>query len=319
MEAGERYRVEGSVETIVYHNEENGFTVLELSTEAELLTVVGEFSDIAVGETLIVTGAYTTHAKYGMQLRAEAYERLMPATASAIASYLSSGAVKGVGPAIARRLVRAFGDDTLTVMEQNPAKLAEIQGISPKKAEQISNEYKKLFGIRSVMLNLEKLGIPAPYAIKTWKKYGTAAQEIVSENPYALCIEEIGVPFELADAAAERSGLAPDSYERISAGLLHVLRHNVFHNGHTCLPEEKLLETAALLVETDTYHVSDALEELIARGELVRLAVKDRSFLYLPRYYEAECCIVNRLSLMLSKGAAEHAPDMEEILGRLER
>ena len=319
LEAGERYRVEGSVETIVYHNEENGFTVLELSTEAELLTVVGEFSDIAVGETLIVTGAYTTHAKYGMQLRAEAYERLMPATASAIASYLSSGAVKGVGPAIARRLVRAFGDDTLTVMEQNPAKLAEIQGISPKKAEQISNEYKKLFGIRSVMLNLEKLGIPAPYAIKTWKKYGTAAQEIVSENPYALCIEEIGVPFELADAAAERSGLAPDSYERISAGLLHVLRHNVFHNGHTCLPEEKLLETAALLVETDTYHVSDALEELIARGELVRLAVKDRSFLYLPRYYEAECCIVNRLSLMLSKGAAEHAPDMEEILGRLER
>ena len=159
MEAGERYRVEGSVETIVYHNEENGFTVLELSTEAELLTVVGEFSDIAVGETLIVTGAYTTHAKYGMQLRAEAYERLMPATASAIASYLSSGAVKGVGPAIARRLVRAFGDDTLTVMEQNPAKLAEIQGISPKKAEQISNEYKKIFGIRSVILNLEKLGI----------------------------------------------------------------------------------------------------------------------------------------------------------------
>ena len=129
-------------------------------------------------------------SEYGMQLRAEAYERLMPATASAIASYLSSGAVKGVGPAIARRLVRAFGDDTLTVMEQNPAKLAEIQGISPKKAEQISNEYKKLFGIRSVMLNLEKLGIACAICYQNMEKnMGLRHRKSCRKNPYALCIE----------------------------------------------------------------------------------------------------------------------------------
>lgn len=318
MELGERYRLEGGVETVIFHSDQSGFTVLELSTDSELVTVVGEFADIAVGETLIVEGVYATHPKYGLQLKVDKYERLLPATAAAIASYLSSGAVKGIGPKIAGRLVARFGDETLTVIEQNPARLTEVSGISPKKAEQISSEYRKLFGIRTVMLYLAKIGVPAPFAIKTWKKFGPQAQEIVSQNPYVLCCEEIGVSFETADAAAETAGLAPDSFERIAAGVLHVLRHNCMNNGHTCLPETKLLETAARLVETDSYHVSDVLEELVARGELVRLDVKGEAFLYIPRYYEAECYIASKLALMRGQKWEGLTPDIDAAISTLE-
>ena len=319
MELGERYRLEGGVETVIFHSEQTGFTVLELSADGELVTVVGEFVGIAVGETLIVEGVYATHPKYGLQLKADKYERLLPATAAAIASYLSSGAIKGIGPKTAGRLVARFGDETLTVIEQNPARLTEVSGISPKKAEQISNEYRKLFGIRTVMLYLAKIGVPAPFAIKAWKKFGPQAQEIVSQNPYVLCCEEIGVPFETADAAADAAGLAPDSFERIAAGILHVLRHNSMNNGHTCLPEPKLLETAARLVQTDSYHAADVLEELVARGELVRLDVKGEPFLYVPRYYEAECYIASKLALMRDQRGEGLTPDLEAAISALEQ
>ncbi len=318
MESGQLYRLEGSVETVVFHNGDTGFTVLELATSEELVTVVGEFADVNVGETLVVTGAYTTHPKYGLQLKAQAYERLLPATAAAIESYLASGAVKGIGPAIARKLVQKFGDETLTVIEQTPERLTEVAGISPKKAEIISKEYQKQFGIRTVMLFLSKSGIPASYAIKTWKKFGLAAQELLTQTPYLLCVDEIGVSFETADAIAVQNGLAPDSFERISAAVLHVLRHNT-GNGHTCLPQEKLLMTAAKLVDADSYHIADVLEEQVARQELVRLETPEGPFIYLPRYYEAECYVASKLSLMLQKLPGEEPlPDAQGAVDRLE-
>ncbi|WP_195376869.1 ATP-dependent RecD-like DNA helicase [Anaerotruncus rubiinfantis] len=318
MQSGELYRLEGSVEAVIYHNPDNGYSVLEIATDEDTVTVVGEFADIAVGETLKVTGVYTTHPKYGLQLKAEQYERLMPATAAAIASYLSSGAIKGIGPAIARKLVERFGDDTLTVIEQNPARLAEIGGISPKKAESISKEYQKLFGIRTVMLFLSNFGVPASFAIKTWKKLGMDAQEIVSKNPYILCSEEIGVAFETADVIAARGGVAPDSLERIGAGVMHVLRHNT-GNGHTCLPQEKLVEVSCRLTQVDSYHIIDGVDELVARGELVRLGVNGEDFIYIPRYYEAECYIASKLSLMLQNTGEGLLPDVDGFVAEHER
>ena len=305
------------MENVVYHNE-NGFTVLELATDSELVTVVGEFADVAVGETLVVIGSYTTHAKYGLQLRMEQYERLMPATAAAIENYLASGAVKGVGKVLAHKLVKRFGDETLAVIEQNPARLSEIPGVSAKKAEMISKEYQKLFGIRSVMEFLNQMGISASYAIRTWKKFGLQAQEMIRSNPYILCTEEVGVAFELADRIALSNGLAVDSYERLSSGIVHVLRHNL-GNGHTCLPEDKLIETAGRLVSCDSYHLKDVLDEQVAREELVRLETPARNDIYLPRYYEAECCIVSRLSLMLQNPERGLTPDVEWFVSEHER
>lgn len=318
MNSEDLYKLEGSVENIVFHSEETGFTVLEMATDSELVTVVGEFADIAVGETLIVTGNYTTHAKYGLQLKAQIYERLMPATASAIASYLSSGAIKGVGPVLAKRMVERFGDGTLMVIEKTPEKLAEIEGISPKKAGQIADAYGKLFGIRSVMIFLTQFGISASYAIKTWKKFGVSAQEVVLKNPYILCCDEIGVPFEHADQIAAKNGIAPDSYERISAGVLHILRHNT-GNGHVCLPERKVAMTGHKLVDVDSYAVGDVIDQMVEQDELVRLTVENEDFVYLPRYYEAECYIASKLSMMMQQANPEKLPDVESFVASHEQ
>lgn len=317
MQAAELYTLEGSVENIVFHNEDTGFTVLEMATDAELVTVVGEFLGIAAGETLIVTGSYSTHAKYGLQLRAQTYERLMPATSAAIESYLASGAIKGIGAGLAKRMVEMFGDETLTIIEQAPDKLVKISGISAKKAKRISEEYTKLFGIRAVMVFLTQSGIHASYAIKAWKKFGLSAQDIVAKNPYVLCVEEIGVEFESADRIAISGGLEPDSYERMSAGILHVLRHNT-GNGHVCLPERKLLETTAALVDSDSFHVSDALEELLQSGEAVRLPIKDEPYIYITRFYASECGIASRLSELLSGEEGAAHPDAEGVVSELE-
>ena len=319
MESGALYKLEGSVEAVIFHSEETGFTVLEMAAGDELVTVVGEFADIAAGETLIVTGTYGTHPKYGMQLRAQAYERLMPATASAIAQYLASGAIKGVGPATAKKLVQAFGDETLAVIEEDPQRLANIGGISLKKAEQISNEYKKIFGIRTVMAFLAKYGVDAARAMKVWKKFGPAAQEIVLQNPYALCMEEIGVPFEQADAIALAQGVRQDGYERVAAALAHILRHNT-GNGHVCLPCGKLEEVCARLLEIEPEQVEQGLQQAVERGELVRLEVLEEGFIYLPQYYEAECYIAGKLSLLKDGAKSQTAPpDAEELVSRYEQ
>ena len=314
----ELYRVEGSVEHVIYHNEENGYTVLELTSDSELVTVVGSFAEIAAGETLVVTGCYVTHPKFGLQLKAETYERLLPATAAAIESYLCSGAIKGIGPAIAKRIVKQFGEETLTVIEQSPARLREVPGISPKKAEKISEEYKRIFGIRAVMIFLAQYGISAPLAVKIWKRFGLAAQSLITENPYVLCSGEIGVEFEVADRIALAGGAAPDGFERVSAGLVHVLRHNM-GNGHVCLPQGKLCETVARLVDCDSHRAADVADELVERGGLVRLRSAREDFLYLPFCYEAECSIVSRLALMLDNPREGVIPDVEAFVDEFEQ
>ena len=178
--------IEGSVEEVVFHSEDTGFTVLELATDEELLTVVGELVQVDIGEALKVTGQFVTHPTYGSQFKAAIVERTLPATSGAILKYLSSGAIKGIGPAIARRLVDAFGDQTLEVIEKQPRRLTEIRGISPKKAEEIEEEYKRIFGIRAVMLFLSRFRIDPAASIRVWKLWGTLATDIISENPYAL-------------------------------------------------------------------------------------------------------------------------------------
>lgn len=314
----ELYRLEGSVESVIFRNDDNGYTVLQLTTDSELVTVVGEFADLSVGETLIVTGAYTNHPKFGSQFRAQIYERLMPATAAAIETYLSSGVIKGVGAVLAKRIVIKFGDEALNIMEQSPQRLTEVEGISPKKAEKISEAYKKIFGIRAVMLFLSKYGVPASFAIRAWKQFGLSAQDIIGKNPYALCIEEIGVPFEFADRIALKNGTPQDSFDRFAASLCHVLRHNL-NNGHVCLPEEKLAGTCAQLVNTDSHHMTDVLEELVFRGELRRAAFDGARFVYLPRYYDAECAIASRLSLLLTNTGEGLIPDVDGFVCQFEK
>ena len=227
--------LEGTVEDIVFHNEDTGFTVMEVAAGEALITVVGEAMGIQPGEELRLTGRYVSHPTYGTQFKAAVIERTIPATSGAILKYLSGGAIRGIGPALARRIVDAFGDDTLTIMEKEPQRLAEVRGITPKKAAEIAEEYARIFGIRAVMLFLSRYGIDAAVSIRVWKKWGAYAPGEIEKDPYILCARDIGVPFEKADEIARQLGFAPDSPERLCGGILYVLRHNT-GNGHCCLP-----------------------------------------------------------------------------------
>jgi len=292
-------KLTGTVEDIVFRNDETGFTVLDLNVDGDPVTVVGEVLDIAEGEEVTVTGSYTTHGTYGTQFKAELYERVMPATAGAIKKYLASGAVRGVGEALARRLVARFGDKTLEIMEQDPDRLAEVQGISPRKARELGETFKGLYGIRSAMIFLSGLGIDPAASIRIWRMWGTMTTQVIQENPYRLCCEQVGLEFEETDQIAGRMGFADDSPLRVCAALGHVLRRNA-QNGHTCVPREKLVPITTQFLDCPRQLVEDQLDGELEDGSLYRLEGEWGECIYLPDLYFAENYIAGRVNLMLS-------------------
>ena len=294
----------GTVEHVVYSSEDTGYTVLELDNDGEMITVVGTLPAVAHGEELILTGRFTMHATYGQQFKAELCERTLPATANAIRKYLASGAIKGIGPKIAIRIVERFGDRALEMIEKEPMSLAEINGISRKRALEISEEYKHIFGIRSVMLFLNKYQIDPAAAIHVWKQWGMTSIEVVTRDPYQLCCEAVGVSFETADDIAAQLDMATDAPERMRAGLCHVLLHNL-NNGHTCLPQKKLMETAARLLNLDEDMLEEPLDIAVEDGTLISDTVDGTRYIYLPDMYESETYIAGRIGLLLGVAPPE--------------
>ena len=312
-------QISGTVETIIYKNEETGFTVLELDHDGEPLTVVGELSSVGEGEVLTLHGSFRTHPSYGTQFKAVAAEQQLPATASAILRYLASGAIKGIGPVLASRMVAQFGDDTLKVLENEPQRLTEVQGISPAKCEKLREELGRMFGMRAVMLFLSQFGIKSSTAVAIWKRWGTMAQKIIEENPYLLCSEEIGLSFDDCEAIARRLGVPPDSSYRIEAALQFILRHNLL-NGHTCLPLDKLLPTAQKLLSQSEIMVEKELEALLRRRQLVQVQVNGRPYCYLPEYWQDERYIAERVLFMLrSDEPLQIKSSPEQLLAELEQ
>lgn len=301
MQKEQLVEITGTVETVVYKNEETGFAVLELDHEGKLTTVVGELSAVGEGEVLTLHGSWRTHPSYGTQFKAVAAQQTLPASAAAILRYLSSGAIKGIGPILASRMVAAFGDDTLKVLETQPERLTEIQGISPAKCEKLKTELGRMFGMRSIMLFLSQFGIDSPTSVSIWKRWGTMAQRMIEENPYLLCCEEVGMGFEQCEMIASKLKIPPDSSYRIEAALQFVLRHNL-SNGHTCLPQDKLLPACTGLLGQNQIMVEKALEMLVRRKEVVCASVNGRAYCYLPEYWEAEHYLASRIRVMLMVG-----------------
>jgi len=312
--------IRGTVEAVVFANEDTGFTVFELDAGGELVTVVGEVPGIAMGEEVSLTGSYNSHPTYGQQFKAELCERTLPATAAAIRKYLSSRVIKGLGPRTAAAIVACFGDDTLTVIEKEPARLAEVKGVSMKKAMEISEQYKQIFGIRSVMLYLARHQIDPAAAIRVWKQWGLLAVQVIEDNPYRLCCEGVAIPFEQADAIGLELGVDPNDRRRMEAGIAHVLTHNL-NNGHTCLPQDKLLATAAGLLDCDAVRLEDILAAAEEEGTFVTDNLEGIRYVYLPQLYESETYIAGRIHLMLSgnppekKSYAGQIDALEERLG----
>lgn len=303
MQEKDQTQLNGVVESVTFHNEDTGFTVLELNTGDELVTVVGVMADICAGEQLRITGGWANHTSYGPQFRAEACERTLPTSAASIFRYLASGAVKGVGMATARKLVDAFGEKTLEIMENEPLRMCEIRGITERKALRISEEFKKMFGVREVMLFLGEYGITPAEAMRVWKVWGSAAVDRVKQNPYLLCTEGMAIGFDRADSIAQTMGCAQDDEMRIRAGAVHVLRHNA-GVGHTCLPEDKLIETTAQMLGVELAQAQAGIEQLVLDGSVIRERLQRaggvRSFVFAPVLHRAEHYIAGRLKMMLA-------------------
>lgn len=288
----------GSVEQIIFRNEQNGYTVLELSAEGERITAVGIMPWVSVGEEVRLLGAWKSHPSFGTQFAAETCERALPTNTAAILRYLSSGAVKGIGPATAARLVDAFGEKTLEIMEKEPERLQSIKGLSKAKAEKISEEFKNMFGIREIMLFLSGYGVTPEEAVRVWKKWGVQALDNIRRDPYLLCIEPVRIPFDRVDGIAAAMERPQDDACRIRAGILHVLRHNR-NNGHTCLPEEKLAQASARFLGVECGQTQEALESLVLDLSLVRDEIYGRSFIFLPDLHRCEVFSAGRLQMML--------------------
>lgn len=290
----------GTVEEIVFRNSETGFTVLDVSTEdGELITVVGVLPELSAGEEVHFLGHWDTHQNFGRQFRAEVCERSMPATAAQMLKYLSSGTVRGIGPGLATKIIEAFGERSFDVIENHPEELAKIKGISRDKADTISREFSEQNAVREIIVKLEAFGLTPSECLSVYKTFGAYSVKRISENPFLLCVPEIGIDFERVDRIASLMETKPDPSYRIKAGILHVITHNL-GNGHTCLPREKILMPCADLLGTDKDTIDITIDTLTSEKQLYVATIDKTEFLFLPYIYEAEYSAAQRIKMMIT-------------------
>lgn len=308
----------GTVESVTFHNGENGFTVMEIISDDAIVTVVGVLPEVFPGEELSLYGTWGSHPTFGEQFKAESCERHLPASSDAVLRYLSSGAIKGIGPATAARIVERFGDETLAIMENEPEKLSLIRGISKAKALKIAEEYRTQFGIRETMMFLGQYGITPNETLRVWKKWGSFANDKIKENPYILCSENVNISFERADEIAAVMGKPSDDAARIKAGIVYVLKHNLNSGGHTCLPSDKLVTVTENLLGVEHDKVFEQYAVAISEGEIVCDDVAGREFAFLPALHRAENYCAGRLKMMLELPPDE-IEDFEKDIENIEK
>ena len=284
----------GYVEHIVFRNNDNGYTVFQLVSEEEELTCVGLFSVLAEGELVQVSGYMKEHPLYGEQLQVEQYELLAPEDETAMERYLGSGAIKGIGAAMAARIVRRFKGDTFRIIEEEPERLAEVKGISEKKAIEISVQMEEKKDLRQAMMFLTQYGISVPLAVKIYQQYGNRTYQVVEENPYRLADDISGIGFKIADEIASRIGIHTDSDYRIRSGLLYVLLQAT-GEGHTCLPKEDLLHRASALLGVEEEQMETQLMNLCMDRKLVMKEQNGKVMVWYGQYYYMELNVAKML------------------------
>ncbi len=306
--------VDGKILNIIYTNEENGYTVLRLLTTGdEVVTVVGTIPCAAPGENLIVSGRWVNHPNHGEQLQADQVERHMPSTEDDILSYLSSGVLKGIGPATAEKLVVRFGEDTLRILAEEPEQLTKIKGITARKAMEIGESYRYQTGLRRLLDFLSINDLPLTLATRLYRRYGLDALDALRNNPYLLVDELYGVDFAVMDEIALSMGIAGDSRRRIEASVLFELTYNL-NNGHVFLPRDKLVAAAAQLIDCPPDSVEISLDDLITRGAVRCERVAKVEACYLRRLHDAETYVTEKLDRMLRI----QADRMDYVVNRLE-
>ena len=313
--------IKGSVDTIIFRSEESGYTVMEFLTEERHVTVVGCMPEIREGEMLSVSGKWVNNSKYGEQFQAEEITFEAPADEEGIINYLASGLFYGVGRATAEAIVRRFGLRTLDILENEPARLTEVNGIGKLRAESIAENFKDNSAMRAAILFLQKHSVPLALAMKIYKVYGESTESAITENPYRLVRDIDGVGFVTADKLADNLGYDKNSDFRISAGIIYALRDGGGRNGHTALPEDMLLrESAALLKNDDTERIAAQLPRLILEGQLFSVRVEREDGEAVPFYslateYNSEKSIAAKLVRLIRErpSAADCSDSASEI------
>lgn len=310
--------LKGTVEGVLYRNDDNGYIVATvISDEDELVNIVGIMPDVDEGDRITAHGKWENNARYGKQYRVIEYIVEMPTEAADIERYLASGAIKGIRAKTARRIVAEFGEDTVDVIENHPDWLSRIPGISPKRALEISEEFKSKSDMRATVAFFREYFGPAT-TMKIYACFGKHSVSIAKDNPYRLCEEVRGIGFDKADAMAQKLGLASDSSDRIGAGIVYILTFNAAQNGHTCLPREKLVEAAASLLGVDSSAVSSETDKLITKGRLFSETVGDDTYIYESLQYKNERYIAEKLWRLKRSSAPLDFKDIEAFVRKEE-
>lgn len=308
--------LEGVVERITYYNPENGYTVLRLSARGmpstDLVTVVGALPEVTPGESLRLQGQWTTNAQYGKQFKADTCEQVLPATVEGMRKYLGSGLIKGVGPVTAQRIVKKFGADTLTILDQSPERIREVLGIGPKRAAAIAHAWEEQKSIKQVMVFLQSHGVTTGLAVKIYKQYGDAAIDLVQADPYRLAYDVHGIGFKTADKIAHDLGLPHDAPSRVAAGVVYTLS-TLTDDGHVFAPQSRLIHDAAELLAVTPDQVAASFATLEQAAQIKRdviyltkderrqteSGVKDETAIYLTPFYQGEVNVAKRLNTII--------------------
>lgn len=301
-------KIAGYVEHIIYRNADNGYTVLNLVSGEEEITCVGFFSAVAEGENIEASGDYTEHPTYGQQFKVEHFEEKAPEDEEAIERYLGSGAIRGIGLALAARIVRRFKEDTFRIIEEEPERLAEIKGISERKAMEIASQVNEKRDLRQAMIFLQQYGITMNLAVKVYQTYGQEVYGIIKENPYRLADDIEGVGFRTADEIATRVGIRMDSDFRIRSGILYVLLQAA-GEGHTYLPEEELTKRAGQLLEVNGEQIEKQYMDLaIERKIILKQSEGEPAQIYAASFYYMEA---NTATMLKQLNVTYDVPDIE--------
>ena len=311
-----REEITGTVESVVYRNEQNGYTILEVSTaEKKLVTVVGTMPFVSEGESITVRGGYVTHSEYGRQFKADSFEKRIPEQPDAILKYLSSGVIKGIGPKTAEKIVEMYGADTFEVMSNHPDWLADFKGISSRRAIEIGEEIRRQMGFYR-LFDFCRDVVPMHVALRIYQNLGDRAVEQLRTNPYALCGRIRGFGFATADRIAMEAGGAPDARERVLGATVRVLERACETGGHACLPVKQVIAEVAELLGLDPKEISQHEKDFVVEKQIGYLYRKAGSLLYINRFYEAERSIAGRL-LRLDRACVRYTvEDMEPLVNR---
>lgn len=300
-------KVKGYIDHIIYRNNENGYTVLVLVCEEEEITCVGIFSDIAEGENIEATGEFTEHPTYGRQFKVSSFEEKAPEDEIAIERYLGSGAIKGIGIALAARIVRRFKEDTFRIIEEEPERLAEVKGISQRKAMEIADQVNAKKDLRQAMIFLQQYGINTNLAVKIYQTYGSEIYRVLKENPYQMADDIDGVGFRTADEIASRVGIRTDSDFRIRSGILYALL-SASGEGHTYLPMEELTERAVTLLNIEAKYIENHYMNLAIDRKIIMQQKEDVTQIYAASFYYMEA---NTASILKQLDITYDVPDIE--------